>query len=87
MGFSIGTIIAGSIGAGALGITALSIPFVAPAFRRVCIPYVPATPQQLSNISKALQKCKNIGSLIDLGSGDGRVVSWFFITYIFKFFY
>uniref|UniRef100_A0A0K0FSC6 ATP synthase subunit C lysine N-methyltransferase n=1 Tax=Strongyloides venezuelensis TaxID=75913 RepID=A0A0K0FSC6_STRVS len=75
MGWSVGTIIAGSIGVGALGITALSVPFVAPAFRRVCIPYVPATPQQLANISKALEKCHNIGSLIDLGSGDGRVKS------------
>jgi len=62
------------IGGTALGLTALTIPFCLPAVRKVCVPYVPATPVQINNILKCLNthsfpKAK----VIDLGSGDGRV--------------
>lgn len=50
----------------------LCIPFVSPALRKVCLPYVPATTKQVNNILKALSGRK--GTLIDLGSGDGRIV-------------
>uniref|UniRef100_A0AC35TQ03 Protein FAM173B n=1 Tax=Rhabditophanes sp. KR3021 TaxID=114890 RepID=A0AC35TQ03_9BILA len=73
MKLNAGTIIAGIVGGGATLLTAVSVPFVAPAFRKVCIPYVPATTQQLENIRKALSQVKSVGSVIDLGSGDGRV--------------
>ena len=49
-----------------------TLPFLTPALRRICLPYVPATNTQIQNI---LQMCKGRpGRLVDLGSGDGRVV-------------
>lgn len=53
-------------------LSVISIPFVSPALRKVCLPYVPATTKQVDNIIKALSGRK--GTLIDLGSGDGRIV-------------
>ncbi|OQR71556.1 protein FAM173B-like [Tropilaelaps mercedesae] len=64
-------------------------PFVLPAFRKICLPYVPATSTQassdldklnrvshfqISNVLNALKgrRCK---SIVDLGSGDGRIVT------------
>ncbi|ESN92699.1 hypothetical protein HELRODRAFT_135380, partial [Helobdella robusta] len=63
-----------------LGVTGISFgllcaattPFLLPAFRRICLPYVPATEVQMKNIFQALSGRK--GNLIDLGSGDGRIV-------------
>lgn len=75
MGVS-GAVIAGLFGAGALGITAVAIPFVSPALRRVCLPFVPATQQQLEHVVQALRHCPP-APVVDLGSGDGRVVSLF----------
>ncbi len=69
----VGKCIAGLIGFGAVGITAVAIPFVTPALRRVCLPYVPATEEQIGNVLAALKFCPK-GPVIDLGSGDGRVV-------------
>ncbi|XP_034947107.1 ATP synthase subunit C lysine N-methyltransferase [Chelonus insularis] len=59
---------------GGLGLTLsiICLPFVSPAFRKVCLPYVPATTQQIKNVLQALQG--RSGTLIDLGSGDGRLV-------------
>lgn len=50
----------------------VALPFVLPGFRKVCLPYVPATEAQIQNVIKCLANRK--GSLIDLGSGDGRIV-------------
>lgn len=69
----VGKCVAGLIGAGAIGISLVAIPFVTPAFRRICLPYVPATPEQISNVLTALKLCPK-GPVIDLGSGDGRIV-------------
>lgn len=81
MGVNSGLIVAGIAGATALGISFAAVPFLTPALRRVCIPYVPATPPQLENVSRALAECTpKQGPLIDLGSGDGRVVSSFLIS-------
>ena len=57
----------------AFGLTVVSASFVTPAFRRICLPYVPATNKQVENV---LKLCKNNGAskLVDLGSGDGRIV-------------
>jgi hypothetical protein len=71
-----GAILAGAFGAGALGITAVAIPFVTPALRRVCLPFVPATVQQIEHVVQALAHCPR-SPVVDLGSGDGRVVSVF----------
>lgn len=56
----------------ATAISVVCVPFVSPAFRRICLPYVPATNQQVENVLQALKGCS--GTLIDLGSGDGRIV-------------
>ena len=66
----------------------ITIPFVSPALRKYCLPFVPATNQQVSNVKQLLSKrvqsvrrASTIGSpveqlkVIDLGSGDGRLVS------------
>ncbi|KAG6446847.1 ATP synthase subunit C lysine N-methyltransferase [Manduca sexta] len=56
----------------AVGVSIVCIPFVSPALRRVCLPYVPATTEQLAGVSKAL--AGRSGKLLDVGSGDGRIV-------------
>lgn len=62
--------IAGGIG---IGLSVICVPFVAPAFRKYCLPYVPATTNQIENICRILQG--NSGKkLLDIGSGDGRIV-------------
>lgn len=58
--------------AGLVGLHALAYPFVAPALRRHCLPYVAANKQQLSMVSRICKEHK-IKSVIDLGSGDGVV--------------
>ncbi|RWS14276.1 Protein FAM173B-like protein [Dinothrombium tinctorium] len=69
---SIGQFAAAAFAATGVSLIALSLPFVTPALRRVCLPFVPATDTQLSNVLLALKGRK--GRLIDLGSGDGRIV-------------
>ena len=55
----------------------LAAPFLTPALRRHALPYVPATREQLDNIFHLLRQysTKQRRHLIDLGSGDGRIVS------------
>lgn len=60
-------------GGAGIGLFALSIPFVLPALRRYCLPFVPATPIQIEKILHLLRG--RGGKVVDLGSGDGRVVS------------
>lgn len=62
-----------SLGGIATAISVVCFPFISPAFRKICLPYVPATHQQIKNVIQALNG--RSGSLIDLGSGDGRIVS------------
>ncbi|XP_033324864.1 ATP synthase subunit C lysine N-methyltransferase [Megalopta genalis] len=68
----LGWCLVGITGGIATAISVVCIPFVSPAFRKICLPYVPATTQQVQNVLVALEK--RSGSLIDLGSGDGRIV-------------
>ncbi|XP_034827848.1 ATP synthase subunit C lysine N-methyltransferase [Maniola hyperantus] len=56
----------------AIGMSIVCIPFVSPAFRKVCLPYVPATTDQLAGVTRALKG--RSGRLLDVGSGDGRIV-------------
>ncbi|XP_037082552.1 ATP synthase subunit C lysine N-methyltransferase-like [Pollicipes pollicipes] len=65
-------VMASITGAAAVGLTVVSWPFVAPAFRKVCLPYVPATTEQVMNVLRVLKG--RSGPLVDLGSGDGRIV-------------
>ena len=68
-----GKVTVGIVGAGVIGSVALTLPFILPAVRKICLPYVPATEEQVTNIVKALGGRR--GTLVDLGSGDGRIVS------------
>ncbi|XP_053616987.1 ATP synthase subunit C lysine N-methyltransferase [Plodia interpunctella] len=56
----------------AAGVSIVCIPFVSPALRKICLPYVPATTEQLAGVTKALSG--RSGRLLDVGSGDGRIV-------------
>ncbi|KAI5700705.1 hypothetical protein M8J75_002184 [Diaphorina citri] len=67
-----GKILLALSGGTALALTTICYSFVSPAFRKITLPYVPATPTQINNILKALEG--RSGKLIDLGSGDGRIV-------------
>jgi len=67
-----GLIVAAILGGSAVAVSALCFPFVTPALRRFCLPFVPATDVQVANVFKALHG--RSGSLIDIGSGDGRIV-------------
>merc|ERR550519_992003 len=49
-----GLIIASLVGGAGLAITTVCVPFVLPALRRVCLPFVPATSSQLNNVRSAL---------------------------------
>lgn len=70
----IGLIVCGVFGVFGLALTALTTPFVLPALRKHCLPYVPATDSQLSNLSKAFKRHAKKGDrFLDIGSGDGRI--------------
>ncbi|CAF3330693.1 unnamed protein product [Rotaria socialis] len=72
----IGRILLGVFGGVGLGLTVLAVPFLTPALRRHALPYVPATREQLDNIFNLLKQysSKQRKHLVDLGSGDGRIV-------------
>ena len=56
--------------------SAICLPFVTPALRKVCLPYVPATTKQLENVRTALilYGHQRGSRIVDIGSGDGRIV-------------
>lgn len=69
-----GLVIASTFGVVALGLVAISTPFLLPALRKHCLPYVPATNDQLSNLRVAFSRhSRKGGSFLDIGSGDGRI--------------
>ena len=61
-------------------ISAICLPFISPAVRKYCIPYIPATNKQVNNVIKLckqikLQHSNQMGlKVCDLGSGDGRLI-------------
>ncbi|KAK0180767.1 hypothetical protein PV327_003117 [Microctonus hyperodae] len=67
-----GLFLIGLTGGVAVALSVISVSFVKPALRKICLPYVPATTQQVENVFNGLQS--QSGTLIDLGSGDGRLV-------------
>ncbi|XP_069075796.1 ATP synthase subunit C lysine N-methyltransferase isoform X2 [Pleurodeles waltl] len=67
-----GLLVTGVIGGTLVTLYAVATPFVTPALRKICLPFVPATTTQLQNVLKMLQN--RSGSLVDIGSGDGRIV-------------
>lgn len=68
----LGLIVTGVVGGSLVALYAVTAPFVAPALRKVCLPFVPATTVQVSNVLSALRA--RTGRLVDIGSGDGRIV-------------
>lgn len=69
----LGVIVTGVLGGSLVALYAVAAPFVTPALRKVCLPFVPATSAQVENVLRVLQA--RSGSLVDIGSGDGRIVS------------
>ncbi|KAL5010178.1 hypothetical protein ScPMuIL_012483 [Solemya velum] len=69
-----GRIALGICGAAFVGIYAVTGPFITPALRRICLPYVPATTKQIDNVFGALVGRQGSSTLLDIGSGDGRIV-------------
>ncbi|KAG0725767.1 Protein N-lysine methyltransferase FAM173B [Chionoecetes opilio] len=68
-----GLALVGLTGGAAVALSVIAAPFVTPALRKVCLPFVPATSQQVRNVMAGLKG--RSGQLVDLGSGDGRIVS------------
>ncbi|KAH8340646.1 hypothetical protein KR059_003369 [Drosophila kikkawai] len=68
-----GKILIAATGGVGIGLSIVCASFVAPAFRRICLPYVPATTEQIQNVLSFLPKNAG-GKLLDIGSGDGRIV-------------
>ncbi|KAM3604939.1 uncharacterized protein V6R79_018374 [Siganus canaliculatus] len=68
----LGVIVTGVLGGSLLALYAVAAPFVTPALRKVCLPFVPATSAQVENVLRVLRA--RSGNLVDIGSGDGRIV-------------
>lgn len=68
-----GLLVTAGVGGTLVALYAVATPFVTPALRKVCLPFVPATAAQIQNVLKMLEN--RSGSLVDIGSGDGRIVS------------
>ena len=76
----LGKTLLGVFAASFVGVAAVAMPFLLPAARRHCLPYVPATAEQVTNVKKLLAlggEAAKRGGLVDLGSGDGRIVCEF----------
>lgn len=67
-----GFLITGVVGGALLTVYAVATPFITPALRKVCLPFVPATSKQVENVVRMLRHRR--GPLVDIGSGDGRIV-------------
>ncbi|MCJ8731760.1 hypothetical protein PDJAM_G00203240 [Pangasius djambal] len=68
----VGLIATCALGGSLVALYAGAGPFVAPALRKICLPFVPATNTQVKNVLSVLQS--RSGTLVDIGSGDGRIV-------------
>lgn len=68
----LGLAITGVVGGSLVALYAVTAPFVAPALRKICLPFVPATTAQVENVLSVLRA--RSGTLVDIGSGDGRIV-------------
>ncbi|XP_021114274.1 protein FAM173B isoform X7 [Heterocephalus glaber] len=67
-----GLLFTGVVGGALVAVYAVATPFITPALRKICLPFVPATAKQIENVMKMLRHRR--GSLVDIGSGDGRVM-------------
>lgn len=71
-GRRLGVVVTGLLGGSLVALYAVAAPFIAPALRKVCLPFVPATTAQVDNVLTVLRA--RSGTLVDIGSGDGRIV-------------
>ena len=69
----LGVMATAALGGSLVALYAAAAPFVTPALRKVCLPFVPATAAQVDNVLRLLRS--RSGTLVDIGSGDGRIVS------------
>ncbi|KAJ7354769.1 hypothetical protein OS493_030546 [Desmophyllum pertusum] len=60
----LGKVILGITGAAAVGLVLVTTPFLTPALRKICLPYVPATERQVANIMRMAQASKRQGSTL-----------------------
>ncbi|XP_024434360.2 ATP synthase subunit C lysine N-methyltransferase isoform X1 [Desmodus rotundus] len=67
-----GFLVPGIVGGTLVAVYAVATPFITPALRKICLPFVPATTKQIENVVKMLRSGR--GPLVDIGSGDGRIV-------------
>ncbi|XP_066109707.1 ATP synthase subunit C lysine N-methyltransferase isoform X2 [Saccopteryx bilineata] len=67
-----GFLFTGIVGGTLVAVYAVATPFITPALRKICLPFVPATTKQIENVVKTLRS--RSGPLVDIGSGDGRIV-------------
>ncbi|XP_034039756.1 ATP synthase subunit C lysine N-methyltransferase [Thalassophryne amazonica] len=68
----VGLVVTGLLGGSLLALYAVLVPFVTPALRKICLPFVPATTAQVENVLRVFRA--RSGTLVDIGSGDGRIV-------------
>lgn len=68
----LGLVVTGVLGGSLVALYAVAAPFVTPALRKICLPFVPATSAQVENVLSVLRA--RSGTLVDIGSGDGRIV-------------
>jgi hypothetical protein len=63
-------------GGALVGVGSMFWPFLAPAMRRIALPYIPASGEQVANVVKALKLRPRLqgARMVDVGSGDGRLV-------------
>ena len=86
-GSRVGLYVTIGIGSLAIGCSLAAIPFLTPAMRKHALPYIPATPKQIGNVFQSVRaygRAHNTSAfdvlkqpavrLVDLGSGDGRIV-------------
>ncbi|XP_053690847.1 ATP synthase subunit C lysine N-methyltransferase [Sabethes cyaneus] len=69
-----GKILIAVTGGFGIGLSIICYPFLAPALRKHCLPYVPATTKQIGNVLSAINTSNKADKLLDIGSGDGRIV-------------
>lgn len=78
----VGLLATWALGGSLVALYAVAGPFVAPALRKICLPFVPATNTQVKNVLSVLQSGSR--TLVDIGSGDGRIVSHFQFPFYFR---
>ncbi|XP_073940908.1 ATP synthase subunit C lysine N-methyltransferase-like [Castor canadensis] len=67
-----GILVPAIVGGALVALYAVATPSITPALRKYCLPFVPATSKQIENVVKMSQRGR--GSLVDIGSGGGRIV-------------